>query len=43
MWTLENIEDLTIEQMKELNRKLNELISDREIALAVEKANHDQG
>ena len=37
----DNIEDLTLEQMKELNRKLNELISDREIALAVAKANHD--
>ncbi len=41
METPQNIEDLTLEQMKELRRKLNELIIDREISLAVAKANHD--
>ncbi len=38
----ENIEDLTIEQMKELRRKLNELITDREMTEAIAKANHDE-
>ena len=43
MDTPEKIEDLTLEQMKELHTKLNELIIDREIALAVQEAEHDDG
>ncbi len=38
----ENIEELTLEELKALQKKLNELIIDREIALAVAKANHDE-
>ncbi len=34
----ENIEELTLEGLKELRKSLNELIIDREIALAVAKA-----
>ncbi len=40
----ENIEELTfLEELKVLQKKLNELIIDREIALEVAKANHDGG
>lgn len=39
----DNIEDLTLEEMKELVKNLNELIIDREMAIAVAKANHDEG
>lgn len=38
-----NIEKLTLKQMKKLQKKLNVLIIDREIALQVAKANHDEG
>ncbi len=38
MDTPENIEDLTLEEMKRLQRELNELIIDREIVLAVQEA-----
>lgn len=38
MATPENIEDLTLEEMKALLRKLNELIVDREMKAAVQKA-----
>lgn len=42
MDTPEKIEELAfLEELKTLRKKLNELIIDREIALAVEKANHD--
>ena len=36
----EALEDLTLEELRELQEKLNELIIDREIALAVKKAEH---
>lgn len=38
----ENIEDLTLEEMKELRRELNQLIIDREIKLAVQEAEHGE-
>ncbi len=43
MSRIDNIEELMLEQMKALQKKLNELIIDREMALAVAKANHDNG
>ena len=43
MDSADQIEDLTLEEMKELQKKLNELVVDREIAIAVAKADHDDG
>lgn len=38
---MDNPKGLTLQEMKELVKKLNGLIIDREMALAAEKANHD--
>lgn len=37
---MDKLEDLTLEELKDVRKKVNELITDREIAEAVAKANH---